>query len=304
MSVHRSTHYEEYREFFSLLASGDPAQYNRAQNLIPPTHISTSSRRRVRPIRMEIETLSDSADESDDSSTTAVEVENIDECKGYIKTVELVVEEVASVAPLPISEDISGAPLVTSVPPFTYQSYATKQESESPLADLESSASAVTTSSDEFRAKVKMLLRGLYDIETFRALVHDVLRDSEKTFRPLTEVEARRAQAPAKGDTNKANDSPIFKGFDDDKANHATKKRCVVQLSNLKVGGVESDGSDGKAGFKRAQQLMDMLSDLMTQYKGSSNPHWKKFKVNLGGSTKNLLKLKSSKKRVFTDLDD
>lgn len=303
MSVQRSTYYEEYREFFSLLASGDPAQYSRAQNLIPSTHISTSPHRLARPIHVEIETLSNSADESDDSSTTAVEAENIVECKGYIKTVELVVEEVVSVAPLSTSEDISRAPLVASVPPFTYQPYATKQKSESPLAELESSASAVTTSSEEFRTKVKLMLRGLYDIETFRGLVHDVLCDSEKTFRPLTEVEAHRAQTPAKGDTNKANDDPIFKGFDHDKAKHATKKRCVVQPSNLKVGGVESDSNDGKAGFKRAQQLMDMLSDVMAQHKDNTNPYWKKLK-NLGGSTKNLLKPKSSKKRVFTDLDE
>lgn len=309
MSIHRShgAHYEEYREFFSLLASGDPTQYSRAQKLFPPPHMSTSSLLRTRPMRVEIDTLSDSADESDDSSTTLVDIESIGDCKNQTKTVEVVVEEVTSVAmikaPLPTPEDSPRAPPVASVPSFAYQPCATKPES--PLMDLESSASAVTTSNEEFRTKLKQLLRGLYDIETFRGLVREVLRDSEQTFRPLTEIEARRAQSPAvdtKRENNKGNGSPIFKGFDDEKAKHATKKRCVVQPS--KIGGVESGSSDGKAGFKSAQHLMDMLSDLMTPYKGNVNPHWKKLKMNLSGGPKSWPKPKSSKKRVFTDLEE
>ncbi|KIP02746.1 hypothetical protein PHLGIDRAFT_130579 [Phlebiopsis gigantea 11061_1 CR5-6] len=288
MSINRSrpTHYEEYREFFSILASGDRTQYGRAQQVFSPSPNSSPTSTSFPPHSLlaaqAVETNYDSSDDSDDSSATAVEIATPEDFKGDGKTVDVIIEEVPRAHFEVAHSPASPLELLISESPATHlPSTANTLPADSPLATLESSVSAVTTSSEELRMRLKQLLRGLYDIETFRGLVRELLHESEAAFQPLKDPHAR---LPA---TSKQAPEPIFKGLGDDAPAHTPKKRCLTQA-----------GTSERAGFKGAQRLMDVVSDMMSAQRPANG--WKKVKASL---PKSWSKPKSAKKRVYTELE-
>lgn len=333
MYAHRTrpTHHEEYREFFSILASGDRTQYARAQQVLPPSPPSSPTSAIFAPRLWSAaqipNTVEDSSDESDDSSATAVEIAIPDDLKSNVKAVDVLIEEVplvrAAVAhsPIPPSEasvDSSAAAvdipnsndakfvdmpikevprvdataedcspssppdaLNVAIPSSPLMPAVDAPHANSPLDALESSASAVTSSNEELRTGLKQLLRRLYDIETFRGAVREVLKESKATFQPLKDSSAAlpAVAAPTAAD-------PIFT-LTDDKPAHMPKKRRLPQTPAP---------AEEKAGFKGAQHLMDVVSDMMAAHR----PGWKKLRKSL---SKSWPKPKSAKKRVYTELE-
>ena len=319
MSIHdsRATNLEEYREFFSILASGDRSQYDRIPKLLPFLHrpVSIPSRHNSRPAVVRVATPTYCEEDSDDDSTTSILVELkelYEETKENAKPVEVAVGAAAAdatpEAPSPILPDAAPSCTIPSTP-LSINQYTATQPSD-PLSAFESYTSTETAFDKESRAKLTNLLRSLYDFESFQGLIREVLRDSEATYRPLKEVEALRAQAAAvaaeveESDSEKSqvNYDPIFKDFDDGKNKHPTKKRRMARPSNC---GSAGSGGDGKAGFKGVRLFMDMVSNLISfQHKGSQKPRRKKMKTSIGGSSMPWKRLNGAKKGASTDLDE
>lgn len=339
MSIRRSraAHHEEYREFFSILASGDRDLYARAQATLAVKKAPTSPppRLQLRPVQVTIETLADALEHDSDKDSVKVTEVHPDK-EGDVKTVEIAVLEVqsgdsdtSSISEVDDFRDTSSAPQPTpphpilSMPPLAAESAVRSTQptsllpaditSESPIIEYAPSivsSGSVTATKDEFRFTFKKMLHTLYDLDTFRGLVRDVLRESQKTFRPLKEVEARRAWsvvASAVDEEPKGADpglvfTDLGLGLSEGKEGHATKKRCLAKAS-----GDEDEEPmllSEPAAVGNAQLVMDMLADLMAPSpKGSLKRGLKKMRSSLNVKAMTWPKPKSAKKRTYTDRD-
>ncbi|GJE91252.1 hypothetical protein PsYK624_074010 [Phanerochaete sordida] len=328
--------YEEYREFFAILRSGDASQYSRArtlaQSLVTPARRPSTAQLDTRPVQFKLKAIpideSSEATSDTDSAPVDSEYQKLD-IKDNIDTTE-----VSAMEPLsPITDDsstdsgssygelleyddesdgafpdIGQAPVdaldrlsITSVArtiDTDTEDVADAPNSEPGLTDIEDFLSKMpeADSNQESRRTFKQALRGLYSLESLRDVVRAFIRDSQETHVPLAEAEARRARAAAAG-ASISNENKA-------KTQELTVFRLLTEKpapSPKKRCTTKSSAgarqSDGaKPKFHGAQLIKDLLSDGLS---AGAAGKWAKPKPQSLGRA--WLK---SKKRTFTDVDE
>lgn len=240
MSIHRSRasfseEYTEYRQFFSVLASGDRSLYATAQAPLSSRKSSSStSQPKSRPPRLQLTVQTQGEDQIDssdpESPITPVSSHNLTSVSVVVpesphaefksaptelgdtrhayagcKVAHAAIEEVCrggrpnESLPLP---GFSGSLATTTPAPSTSsqaQSTATQalgsEAMDAFLSDLDAVFPITDSAEDELAAPIKRVVKEMHSLGSFRNVVRQIIRRSQDIFVPLQEAEARRERA-------------------------------------------------------------------------------------------------------------